>query len=338
MSFLYYIVILDSSIESPSCTCNSGISLCKQLFINKPIIFVIPSKGTVAIVRTEHEMMELILGVAMSDERIRAVTMEGSRANPTVTKDKYQDYDITFYVRDILPFYNNPLWVEQQFGEYLIMQMPEAMRWPDGGGHFNYMMIYPDTNRIDLTFRYTRYNPYAEPSVILLDKDDGEGFISKEIPEPSDEMYHIEVATPLHYYSCCNNFWWCLNNVAKGIARDELAYVMYMLNEVVRFELHCMIDWYIGIKHNFKLSVGLKGKYYSKYLDSHLYELYRQTYSTSNYIDVWQSMKVMCNLFHTLAVFVAESFGFSYRQQEEDGIWQYLLMIETELGFLDNLS
>ncbi|MHB1485565.1 MAG: aminoglycoside 6-adenylyltransferase [Saccharofermentanales bacterium] len=39
-------------------------------------------------------------------------------------------------------------------------------------------------------------------------------------------------------FSCCNNFWWCLNNVAKGIARDELPYVMHMLNEVVRSELH----------------------------------------------------------------------------------------------------
>ena len=100
--------------------------------------------------RTYAQMMDLILGVAVADKRIRAVRLEGSRANPAVPKDRYQDYDISYYVTDIAPFTNNPAWVVEQFGEPLIMQMPEAMRWPDGGGHFNYMMIYPDGNRIEL--------------------------------------------------------------------------------------------------------------------------------------------------------------------------------------------
>ena len=32
--------------------------------------------------RSEKEMMDIIMNKALSDERIRAVTMEGSRANP----------------------------------------------------------------------------------------------------------------------------------------------------------------------------------------------------------------------------------------------------------------
>ena len=40
--------------------------------------------------RTEKEMMDLILNVANADERIRAVSMEGSRANPTIQKDNYE--------------------------------------------------------------------------------------------------------------------------------------------------------------------------------------------------------------------------------------------------------
>jgi len=57
--------------------------------------------------RSEQEMMDLIIGVAKADDRIRAVLMVGSRANPTVPRDKYQDYDITYFVKDIKPFYNN---------------------------------------------------------------------------------------------------------------------------------------------------------------------------------------------------------------------------------------
>ena len=51
--------------------------------------------------RTEQEVMDLVLDVAKADERIRAVLLVGSRANPEVLKDIYQDYDITYFVEDL---------------------------------------------------------------------------------------------------------------------------------------------------------------------------------------------------------------------------------------------
>ncbi len=48
--------------------------------------------------RSEDEMMKLILDIAMKDERIRLVTLEGSRTNKNVPRDKFQDYDISYFV------------------------------------------------------------------------------------------------------------------------------------------------------------------------------------------------------------------------------------------------
>ncbi|MGB4660040.1 MAG: aminoglycoside 6-adenylyltransferase [Mobilitalea sp.] len=48
--------------------------------------------------RTEKEMLDLISNIAQEDERIRAVIMNGSRTNPNVIRDIFQDYDIE-YVR-----------------------------------------------------------------------------------------------------------------------------------------------------------------------------------------------------------------------------------------------
>ena len=45
--------------------------------------------------RSEKEMMDLVLSLAEQDERIRIVTLEGSRANINIPKDEFQDYDIT---------------------------------------------------------------------------------------------------------------------------------------------------------------------------------------------------------------------------------------------------
>lgn len=274
-------------------------------------------------------MMDLILGVAKADEHIRAVLLVGSRANPAVPKDIYQDYDITFFVGDIAPFYNNPAWVEAHFGKPLIMQMPEAMRYPMGDGHFAYMMIYPDGNRIDLSFEFRKYIDNGEPAVVLLDKDNGNGFLPA-LPAHDDKYWHIKPPSALFFYSCCNNFWWCLNNVAKGIARDELPYVMHMLS-IVRSELHDMINYYIGIQHGFNLSTGKEGKYFIKYLPPKLYAQYTATYSGSDYIAIWAAIDAMCDLFHTLATAVAVSFNFTYRQEEEDGMRAYLKMVKEQV-------
>ena len=280
--------------------------------------------------RSEQEMMNLILDVARADERIRGVLLVGSRANPCVPKDIYQDYDIGYFVKDVGPFYNNTQWIEEHFGKPLILQMPEIMRDPEGDGHFTYLMIFPDGNRIDLSFEFTPYIDDGEPAIVLLNKD---GFLP-ELPKPTDRHWHIVPPDELFYYSCCNNFWWCLNNVGKGIARDELSYVMHMLKEGVRSELHDMINWYIGTRNGFELSTGKSGKYFKKYLPEELYRQYCDTYSGSDYEAVWAAVFTMCGLFHTLALPVAEHFGFSYRQEEEDGMREYLDKVKNR-GFDD---
>lgn len=52
--------------------------------------------------RTEKEIYDLVLNFAFQDERIRIVTLEGSRTNVNIPKDNLQDYDITFFVIDNL--------------------------------------------------------------------------------------------------------------------------------------------------------------------------------------------------------------------------------------------
>jgi len=271
-------------------------------------------------------MTDLILCVANSDERIRGVMLAGSRADSSVQKDCYQDYDISFAVTDMKPFFNNPAWVEEKFGKPLITQMPETLRGAESDGNFFYLMIFPDGVRIDLSFIFNEaYIDDGEPVIVLLDKDNGNGFFP---PITIDKKYwSIKPPTALDYRSNCSNFWWCLNNVAKGIMRDELPYVMSMIHDAVRCNLHEMINWYIGIQHEFNISTGKDGKYFKKFLPPELYAQYAASYSDSNYENIWKSIDVMCEMFPPLALSVAEHFGFSYHQDEEDGIRKYLKLV-----------
>src|SRR5690625_3197618 len=102
--------------------------------------------------RTEQEMYDLILKVANEDQRVRAVAINGSRANKNAPKDIFQDYDIVYLVNDMASFLEEPNWVDV-FGERVIMQTPDdsSLIQVESIGRYAYLMLFADGNRIDLT-------------------------------------------------------------------------------------------------------------------------------------------------------------------------------------------
>ncbi|KGX84201.1 hypothetical protein N784_14515 [Pontibacillus litoralis JSM 072002] len=76
--------------------------------------------------RNEQEMVDLIINTAKEDERIRAVYMNGSRTNPNVPKDIFQDYDIVYVVTETSTFIEDENWIKI-FGDLLIVQEPDKL-------------------------------------------------------------------------------------------------------------------------------------------------------------------------------------------------------------------
>ena len=275
--------------------------------------------------RSEKEILDLILDVARKDDRIRAVLMVGSRANPAAPEDPYRDYDITYVADDSSAFFNDPRWIEECFGRPCLMQMPDLMDPlpPDAGKHFAYLMMFGDGNRIDLTISEEPGIDEGEPAIILLDKDG----ILDLFPSPDDRIWHVRAPSEKQYSDCCNEFWWCLNNVGKGLARDEIPYAMKMFGVIVRDMLDRMLGWYIGVDTGFSVSVGKFGKYYKRHLPEDMYSAYLMTYPSSKHEQIWDSVGVACDLFHKASLHVADQCGFSYNQGEEDAMRSYLRRI-----------
>jgi aminoglycoside 6-adenylyltransferase len=279
--------------------------------------------------RDEQEMLALILNVAKADERIRAVYLNGSRTNPNVNKDRYQDYDIVYVVTETESFLENKQWISV-FGDIAMLQEPFLNDFGFGDRHdfsqsYAWLMLFTDGNRLDLSIeiKENTLKGYLDDklTIPLLDKD----HCLPQIPPPTDRDYWVKKPTALQYTSYCNNFWWCLNNVAKGIARDELPYAMWMFNNPVRDMLVGMIDWYIGIHTDFSVSVGKLGKYYKKYLPADLYEMYAKTYSDSDYSHLWTAVFTACELFRTIAPVVSEHLGYVYNQSEDTSMTAFLV-------------
>lgn len=281
--------------------------------------------------RTEQEMFDLILNIAKADERIRAVYMNGSRANPNIKKDKYQDYDIVYVVTETESFLKDKRWVSI-FGDIAMVQEPDSndLGWGQNANYsrsYGWLMLFKDGNRIDLHIQIIEamYEEYQKDSltVQLLDKDN----ILPAIPTANDRGYWIKKPTKPQYDSCCNEFWWCLNNVAKGIVRDQIAYAMRMYQEVVHVQLDKMIEWYIGVNANFSVSAGMWGKYFKEYLPKDLYESYTKTYS--NFENLWTAIFASCELFRTVASIVGKHFGYEYNQSDDDNMMEYLIRMKN---------
>lgn len=280
--------------------------------------------------RTPKEIKELILNIANEDDNIRAVLMTGSRANVDCPVDIYQDFDIVYFVKDVAPYWDNNVWIEDKFGKPSLMQKPESMTLipPDNDGTFVYLMIFPDGNRIDLQITKDAYIDDGEPAILLLDKD---GTFKEPVVEA--DYWYIEKPDQKQFSDCCNEFHWCLNNVAKGIAREELSYAMEQLNNCVRNMMIKMLEWYIGVNNNFAVSAGKNGKYFKKFLPEDTYLRFTKTYSDAEYEHMWEAAFEMLYLFNDVAKAVVERMNFFYDEDEAVGIELYMKMVKAkELG------
>lgn len=275
--------------------------------------------------RTEKEMQELILNIAEQDERIRAVYMNGSRTNPNVPKDIFQDYDVVYVVTDTKPFIEDKAWIDN-FGERLYMQYPdEHPDYPsDKENFYGWLMQFKDGNRIDLhveSIAHAKENILNDKlCLVLLDKDN----LLPEIPKSTDEDYYVKKPSEKQYLCACNEFWWCLNNVAKGLWREEMPYVQDMLNFNVRKQLEKMLAWKVGIITDFSVSVGKSAKYMYCWLTEEEWQEYLSTYCGADIEDCWDTVFRMCDLFETVAGFVGEKLGYLYNAEEGKAAREFL--------------
>lgn len=272
--------------------------------------------------RTEAEMTSLIKDIAFKEETIRAAYIEGSRTNPTAPRDIFQDYDIVYVVTTTKPFREDKEWINR-FGKILYMHYPEDnVFYPsDIENCYGWQIQFSDGNRMDLHV-CTKENALANLELyqILVDKDG----IMPYPQETTDERYWVKEPTEIEFRCTCSNFWWCLNNVAKGLWRNELPYALDMINFTLRPQLRRLLEWKIGIENNFSVSAGKSGKYLKRYLTEETYGQYLTTYSIAKIESIWNSVFGMCDLFQSTAVELSQKQKFVYDFEQAENSLRFL--------------
>jgi aminoglycoside 6-adenylyltransferase len=102
-----------------------------------------------------------------------------------------------------------------------------------------------------------------------------------------------------------------------------------MLDEYVREQLMKMLTWYVGAHTGFTQSPGKLGKYLQRYLEPELWDLLTQTYADAAEEHTWQALFAMGELFRRVAQPVAQHFGFTYPQGDDERVTAHLQHVRT---------
>ena len=278
--------------------------------------------------RTYNEMMDLILGKAREDERIRAVTMEGSFANRNAVHDDYSDFDISYYVTDIREFTADINWVKC-FGEILIMQCPDD--WDghpyDYNGHesFGWLIQFKDGNRIDLGLtdvrNIARETANKDPRIVLMNKDN----FKELIPISGEEAFYIKKPDEKEYERACNEFRWVSLYITKGLCRREIYYAKRHYDVHVMDMFMKMLNWKIGADHDFQVTTGGSSKYLKRFLTKEEMDRFQGIFPNGEYEDIWEKLFLMYDYFAENAEYVAGKLGFYFDREETKQVRDFMM-------------
>lgn len=187
-------------------------------------------------------------------------------------------------------------------------------------------MQFTDGNRIDLGLvdvaNISEINDEndIQPRRILLDKDGRTELYDVSV----GDIYNIKPPTEQEYFDTCNEFWWLTTNIVKGICREELQYIKVMMEHYERDMLLKMLSWEIGIKHDFKVSVGKYSKYLKRYLSYDELIRFTNLYPNGTYADIKEKLFISFDYFEELSEIVAMHFNFEYRKNEAMNVRDYV--------------
>ncbi|MEX2375810.1 MAG: aminoglycoside 6-adenylyltransferase, partial [Dehalococcoidia bacterium] len=177
---------------------------------------------------SDLEVLATLTRWAEADERVRALILTSSRANPASKVDALSDFDMAIGVHDSADFQGNPAWLEDAYGAILVRHDPKPGS-TSVPGQFNRLVIHKDGTKIDWqvwpveSLRTALRAPALRGGFdvgyrFLFDKDG----LSQGATSPTYTAHIPARPTSTDYLAVVEEFWWETSYVAKNLWRDEL--------------------------------------------------------------------------------------------------------------------
>ena len=263
--------------------------------------------------RAETEMLDLILQTAKTLQ-VKAVAMSGSRTNPKVPKDEFQDYDVVYVLDDLDNLTSDLSWLEQ-FGKRIIEQEVRLEH------RRLFLMLFEDGNRIDLTLcPKDHIQEWVDSEAEFIVLEDKKGLF--EYYSPSPQRYWTSPATETNFVKSCNEFWWVSAYVVKGICRKQVIYATDHLYGICQQEFLKILAWQVASDRG-KVDIGKNYKYLFNYLPAEQKKEFSNLLDFSSIEKLTKSLFATMQLFHREAQRLAQKLGFDYDKEVAEKMIKY---------------
>lgn len=280
-------------------------------------------------------MLDKMITYAKNHEGIRAVLLNGSRVNDKVKPDDYQDYDVVYMVDDISQWITLDAWLDF-LGPRLMMQKPDQNDLDRKIIHevkdrFAYLILLKTGIRIDLTLatppKVKTIIKEDSLTKVLLDKDS----LLTDIDPPSEKSYYLKKPdNEATFQAIYNDFYWCSQNVLKGIKRQEWPYANTMFHHILMKHLNTMIQYAITVKYAPKcVNVGAFNKWLGKFLTKAHYQAYLNLVFKPEEESAIKTLLESLDLFYYYAETVALQCGFQLDDLSYQNMKDYILRFQS---------
>lgn len=269
-----------------------------------------------------------------SQELIRAVILTSSRATPNAPVDLFSDYDVILVSRSIEPFYADRTWLGV-FGPVLAVYRDPLID-ENGLQRSAYVVQYEDSLKIDFSLwpvellqRVTNNEQlpveFDAGYQVLVDKDN----LTAALKQPTYSGYIPAPPTEAYYMRLIEGFFLDTTYVAKFLWRDDMMAAKHILDNSLKQEhLRPMLEWHAEIDHQWTLKPGPYGRRLKQHLPPDLWAELERTYTSAGLQENWEALFQTIALMRRVATAVGEHLGFTYPEELDRRVINYLKKVQ----------
>lgn len=276
------------------------------------------------------KILDQLVEWANQQQLIRAAILTSSRAIPHASLDLFSDYDVILVLRSIEPFYAERTWLEA-FGPVLALYRDPLID-EDALTRSAYVVQYEDGLKIDfnlwpieLLHRVTNSEKlpaeFDAGYQVLVDKDQ----LTSGLKPPTYSAYIPTPPTEATYLELIEGFFLDTTYVAKFLWRDDMMAAKHILDHSLKQEhLRPMLEWQAEIDHGWTLKPGPYGRRLKQHLRPDLWTELESTYTGAGVNEHWEALFRTIGLMRRVASEVGEHLGFTYPEELEWRVVNYL--------------
>ena len=253
-------------------------------------------------------------------ENVRSLILTSTRAVPGGHVDAYSDFDVIAVVDDVRPMVDDTTW-QADFGEVLISYWDPVNGDPSTraewvGNVTNYanglkidFSLWSAQHYSDMTTGPDTYAEFDAGYRVLVDKDG----LTADLPAPTFTSYIPPRPDEVTYLRLITDFLVGVPYVAKGLLRDQLLPVKWVLDFDMRFNyLVPMLEWRVECDHEWSLKTGNLGKGLRAHLPADVWSELETTFTGAEPEANWKALFDMIELFGRVAHEVGSRLGYTY--------------------------